>query len=110
MIITSYGSWNNYTHYNTCPGADILDVINGGDSEWQQRMEDTGALNAIETEWCAAIQAALPEGVTLTGDEFIGPHHADPAYSDEIAEFDIRAAIEDIDLQAIIERHDVDNT
>ena len=109
MITTSYGSWNNHTHYNTSPSADILDFVLGGDSDWVQRMQDSGALDAIETEWRAAIQAALPEGVTLAGDEFIGPHSSDPAYTEAIRESDFRAIIDGIDLGAIVERHDVDN-
>jgi len=109
MITTSYGSWNNHTRYNTSPGADILDVVNGGGSEWVERMQASGALDAVETEWRAAIQAALPEGVTLIGDEFIGPHSSDPAYTEAIRESDFKEIIDGIDLNAIIERHDVDN-
>ena len=54
------------------------------------------------------VRAALPEGIYLTGDEFIGLHHSDPNYTDELADFDIKAAIESVDLGEIVERHDVD--
>lgn len=107
---TNYGTWYNHTGYNLTPGADILDAINGGDSPWQQRMEESGALERIESDWRDAIQAALPDGVWLTGNEFIGPHDSDPTFTDEIADFDIKAAIENIDLEKIIEKHDVDST
>lgn len=108
MITTSYGTWYNHTGYNTSPEGDIADYINGGGADWCERMEAAGAVEAIADEYRAAVQAALPAGICLTGDEFIGPHHSDPGYTDEIAEFDIRAAIEDIDLGPIVAKHDVD--
>lgn len=107
---TSFGSWYNHTGYNTSPEADIQDAISGGDTDWHERMDAAGKLDAIASDYRDAVQAALPDGIWLTGDEFIGLHDSDPNYTDEIAEFDISAAIEAIDLNAIVEKHDVDNS
>jgi hypothetical protein len=107
-ITTSYGSWLNAAKHSLTVGTYIIDAINGGDSDWQERMDDSGALDLIERDFRDAIQAALPEGIWLTGEEFIGPHRSDPNYSDDLAEFDIGAAIEGLDLNTIVERWDVD--
>lgn len=108
MITTGYGSWYNHTGYNLSPEADIADYMNGGGSDWCERMDESGATEAIADDYRAAVDKALPEGIYLSGDEFIGLHHTDPDYTDEIAEFDIRAAIEGIDLGSIIQKHDID--
>lgn len=109
MITTSYGSWYNHTGHNTSPKADIADAINGGDTDWLERMEESGALDRVEADYYQAVQDALPDGIWLTGEEFIGLHESDPNYTAEIANFDIRAAIESVDFVAILEKHDVDN-
>lgn len=109
-VTTSYGSWYNHTGSNLTPSADIQDVMGGADSDWLQRMEDSGAIDDIERDWREAINEALPEGITLAGEEFYGPHDSDPDYTDEIQDCDIREIINAIDLQDIIERHDVDLT
>ncbi|SES03108.1 hypothetical protein [Streptomyces qinglanensis] len=107
---TDYGTWCNHgDRYNVSVEASILDAINGGDSDWQQRMETSGALDRIASDYRKAIDNVLPEGISIAGNEFIGLHHTDPDYTEEIGDFDIAGAIEDIDLFAIIERHDVDN-
>jgi hypothetical protein len=108
MITTGYGSWLNHTHYSLTVEGAIADAINGGDADWRERLDDSGAFDQIAADYRNAIQAALPDGIWLTGDEFIGRHHTDPEYSDELAEFDISAAIEAVDLFAIVERWDVD--
>ncbi|SDL27368.1 hypothetical protein [Streptomyces indicus] len=109
-VTTSYGTWANHgDRRNASVEATILDAINGGDSDWQERMETSGALDRIADDYRDAIDDALPEGISISGNEFIGLHHTDPDYTDAIGDFDIRAAIEDIDLYAIIQKHDVDN-
>lgn len=106
MITTGYGSWYNHTGSNTSPAGDVLDAINGGDNDWQRLMEESGALDRIETEYYHAVQNTLPDGIWLTGEEFIGRHESDPLYTDELAEFDIGEAVRSVDLYAIIERHE----
>ncbi|MGP3979451.1 hypothetical protein ACTWQF_36680 [Streptomyces sp. 8N114] len=107
-ITTDYGSWVNHgDHLNVSVEATVLDAINGGDSEWQERMEIAGALDRIASDYRKAINEALPEGVHLVGNDFIGPYYeADHVWTGEL---DIAAVIEDVDLFAIIERHDVDH-
>lgn len=109
---TSYGSWYNVTGTNVTPAGDIGDAITGGDREWRERMEESGALDEIESEWRKAIRAALPDGVDLAGSEFIGPYEDRefPGYpTDEYGSLDLAAIVESVDLMEIVQKHDVDN-
>lgn len=110
---TSYGTWcNQVSPYSTSPDADVLDYINGGDVEWRELLEASGALEDIQREYRNAIDEALPPSVSLCGDEFIGPYEPDgdewDGYpTDEYGGLDIKACLEDIDLESIIDRNDV---
>lgn len=110
---TSYGTWcNQVSPYSTSPDADVLDYINGGDNDWQQLLDASGALATIQAEYRQAINAALPPSVSLCGDEFIGPAYPDDnewdGYPvDNMGGLDIKACVEDIDLQPILERNDI---
>jgi hypothetical protein len=112
---TSYGTWNNHgDRGNVTVAASIADAINGGDADWRERMEASGALDRVEDAYRAAIDEALPQGVSLCGNEFIGPYYSDQSIEQQMAAFDddedpIASAVESADLQAIIEAHDVDN-
>lgn len=109
-VTTSYGTWVNHgDSTNVSVEATIMDNINGGGSDWQERMETSGALDRIASDYRAAIDDALPEGISISGNEFIGLHQTDPDYTDEIGDFNIREAIQGIDLFEIIQKHDVDN-
>ena len=105
---TNYGSWTNLgDHYNISVEATVADYLNGGDSDWRERVETSGAFERMVADYRQAINDALPEGVWLTGNEFIGPYYeADQNWDGEL---DIEAVIEDIDLAPIVERHDPDN-
>ncbi|MFJ2110575.1 hypothetical protein ACIOEX_01380 [Streptomyces sp. NPDC087850] len=109
---SSYGTWTNRVNtFSTSPDADVLDYINGGDSDWQELLERTGALARIQSEYRAAIEAALPAGVSLCGDEFIGPAEPDDGEfddypQDEFGGLDFAAMAEDIDLAPIVERNE----
>jgi len=115
---TSYGTWVNHgDRYNVSVEATLTDHINGGGSEWCDRVESTGAFAKMAADYRAAIADALPDSVSLCGDEFIGPAYPeddewDGYATDEDGRLDISACIEnaDIDLDAIIERHDPDLT
>lgn len=108
ITMTDYGSWTNHgDRSNESVEATIRDAINGGDNEWLERMETSGALDRIASDYRDAIEAALPDNVNLAGNDFIGPYYE--ADCDWDGELDIAALIEEIDLQAIVERHDVDN-
>ncbi|MFD3516258.1 hypothetical protein [Streptomyces sp. NPDC058657] len=108
MITTGYGSWYNHTGSNLNPESDIADYMNGGGTDWCERMDEAGATKAIADDYRAAVDAALPDGIYLTGDEFLGLHRTDPNYSDEIGDFDIKGAIAEIDLGPIVQKHDID--
>lgn len=100
---TSIGTWCNYgDRWNTSVEATIADFLNGGDADWREAMEESGAVGRIAEDYRNAVEAVLPEGISLCGDEFI---------ADVDVDFDadeMREAIEAIDLGAIVERHDVD--
>lgn len=109
---TSYGTWTNRINtFSTSPDADVLDFINGGDDDWRELLEKSGALDEIKSAYRDAIEQALPAGVSLCGDEFIGPAHPEDdefeGYPvDEDGRLDFAACVEDIDLAQIVERHD----
>ena len=105
---TDYGTWVNHgDQYNVSVEATLTDYLNGGDSEWCERVEASGALDAMARDYRDAINAALPKGVTLCGNNFYGPYY--PADYTWDGELDISEIIEGIDLGAIVERHDPDN-
>lgn len=111
---TSYGTWcNRVNQYSTSPDTDILDYINNGDADWRERLETTGARRRMQEAYRAAIEKALPPDVSLCGDEFIGPAHPEPGEFDgyprnEFGALDFKAMVADIDVAAIVERHDPD--
>lgn len=108
VTTTDYGTWCNHgDRYNLTVEATVCDAINGGDNEWQERVQSTGAFDRIVSDYRDAIDAALPEGVTLAGDQFYGPYYeADWTWDGEL---DIAGLIEAIDLYEIVARHDPDN-
>ena len=109
---TSYGTWcNQINQYSTSPDSDVLDYINGGDNAWQTLLDESGALKLIQSEYRDAINAALPPSISLCGDEFIGPYEPDDGEFDgypvdEYGTLDLKALLEDIDLEPIVERND----
>lgn len=109
---TSYGTWcNRVSSYSTTPDTDVEDYIGGGDREWRELLEESGALKKIEQEYRDAIEAALPDSISLCGDEFIGPYETEEGEfdgypRDEFDRLDFKAMFEDIDLAAIVDRND----
>lgn len=89
---TSYGTWLNYTD------APTLEVwIAQGLGEFAADFDADG----IATDYRAALAGALPDGVTLAGVEFWGPHPVTEGVERAISE-----AISATDLNPILERHD----
>ncbi|MFG3051925.1 hypothetical protein ACGFZP_13370 [Kitasatospora sp. NPDC048239] len=110
---TSYGTWYNHTKHNSSPEGDILDFINGGGTDWCERVDECGAFERMASDYRAAVQAALPDGVYLTGDEFIGPAYDDDTDfdgypADEYDDLDLGTIIDSVDLTPIVERWDPD--
>lgn len=109
----SYGGWRSVDDSASTPEETLASWTDGGDLEWRERMEEAGAFDDIASEYRAAIQVALPPGVFLTANEFIGPF--DPADreftgypTDEEGNLDLKAIVDKVDVGAILERHDVD--
>jgi len=108
---TSYGTWCNVYQYSLSPDTDVLDYINGGDNAWQSLLDASGLLKEIQQEYRDAINEALPPSVSLCGDEFIGPYQPDEGEfadypADEFGGLDLKALIEPIDLEPIVDRNE----
>jgi len=92
---TSYGTWHNHQGHELNIESSVTVAL--GD------YSDDHDVAAIAREWHDAINEALPDGVSLVGNQFIGP--ADPAECTWEGELDIAEAIEEVDFWAIAERH-----
>lgn len=101
---TSYGTWNNRVEPSDLTVEQSVTVSLGDyASEYD--------IDEIVSEYRTAINAVLPAGVSLIGDEFIGPYSpADatwgPELEDEDGRLNIKAIVEDIDFWAIAARHE----
>ncbi|MFE1130781.1 hypothetical protein [Streptomyces sampsonii] len=109
---TSWGNWSKVSAYSTSPDADITDYLSGGDSDWCELMEKSGAYDLICKAYRDAINEALPAGVSLAGDEFLGPYEIEEGEFDgypttEDGDVDLKACLEGIDLGQICDRFDV---
>lgn len=95
---TSYGTWcNRVNTYETSPKDGIYAFLNGNDP-------DEYDMDSIVETYLQAIGEALPPGVSLCGDEFIGPAHPE---ADEFDGYPM-TPYEDLDFAAIIEGIEVD--
>jgi hypothetical protein len=105
---TSYGTWENRVdRYRTTVKQSVVEAFGAEGTEGFD-------LDAIVTEYREAINRALPRGVALVGDEFIGPRHPEPGAFDgypvdDSGSLDIKAIVDDIDLWEIVKRHAVRN-
>ncbi|MFI5814937.1 hypothetical protein ACIA7S_28760 [Streptomyces sp. NPDC051643] len=112
---TSYGTWGNrVAALSDSPDADVNDYVGTGAPEWREALEASGALDQIKSDYRAAINAALPADISLCGKEFIGPTQPEAGEfdgypRDENGFLDFAAMVEDIDLAAIVDRHDPDS-
>ncbi|MCD5310866.1 helix-turn-helix transcriptional regulator [Kineosporia babensis] len=109
---TSFGSWVSADATNLTVEESIASYLSGGDIDWLARMEESGAVDAMAADYRAAINEALPDGVSLAGNEFYGPHAPHERAWDgypvtEDGDLDLAAIVEGIDLAPILERHDV---
>ena len=94
MLIADYGLWSDFA-----PGRDPESYV-----------EDARGVNpascdlyALAAEFRRAVNAALPDGVTLAGNMFLGPYEAAECRWD--SPLDITAIISSIDLEPIIKAH-----
>jgi hypothetical protein len=104
MARTVYGYFNNFEFSARNPADVVSSYISGADTEWCERAEENGAFERMVDDYVSALQAALPEGIILSGDEITGPYSScgDKALSEQI-----RVALtETVDLEEIVKRHD----
>lgn len=101
MTTTShYGVWNQKMRSSfSNPRDEVAAALNG---EWSEAFVDAAA-----AAYVVAINDALPDGVSLHGAEFIGPHaerdfEGYPHTEDD--SLDIAAIIAGVNLGAIVER------
>lgn len=89
---TSYGNFTNFAPES----ATLADYIAGALGDYAADYD----LTAIETEVRAALNAALPEGVSLAGNELYGP------YDERSREIDYPAVLGRVDFWEIAARHE----
>lgn len=104
ITTTGYGSWYNVQGHESTIASSIAEACGDYANDYD--------LEAVEDDYRAAIQAALPDTVTLTGDEFIGPYYDkdkdfDGYPEDPEGSLDLTAIIESVDLIAIVEKHEL---
>jgi hypothetical protein len=90
---TSYGTWVNAGDRYALTVEQTIQEAFGG---WGTEGFD---VDAIVRDYRAAINEALPNGITLAGEEFLGPW---PRVA-----VDIAACVAGVDLWPIIERHNL---
>ncbi|MFF9901328.1 hypothetical protein [Streptomyces longispororuber] len=110
---TSYGTWcTRVNGLSTSPDADVVDYVGTGSPDWVRRVQDSGALARMKADYRDAINAALPPDIALCGDTFIGPAEPEPdafdGYPTVDGFLDFAAMVQEIDLDAIVDRHDPD--
>ena len=106
-VTTSYGTWNNRIDaYALTVEQSVVEALGDFADEYD--------VEALADAWRQAINEALPSGVALTGDEFIGPWEAGDDFdgypTDEFGGLDIAAIVQSIDLWKIAERYDLTTT
>ena len=105
MITTSYGTWcNRVDPYSLSVEQSVVEAL--GD------YADDYDVEAIAADWRRAINEALPPGVSLVGNEFIGPAYPEAnafdGYPHDEYSVDIRAIVESVDFWSIAARHEID--
>ena len=104
MITTSYGTWTSRVDpYSLSVEQTVREAL--GD------YADQYDVDAIAADYRQAINQALPEGVSLCGDEFIGPYHSDDAtWGPELeteGRLNIRVIVESVDFWGIVAKHEI---
>ena len=105
IVTTSYGTWANRVDPRALTVEQtIYETLGGYAGDYD--------IDAIAADYRDAINMALPEGVVLAGDEFIGPYYAEdatwgPELEDEDGRLDIKAIVDSVDLWAIVAKHEI---
>jgi hypothetical protein len=101
---TSYGNWTLVERYSVSVEDGVAAALGDFADEYD--------VDAIARDYRAAINAVLPEGVSLNGNEFYGPYYGSDCDftdypTDEHGCLDIKALVESIDFWEIAARHDI---
>lgn len=104
---TSYGSWAQHGDSRALTVEQtVAAFLEAGDPGLRGRAESSGAFASMVADYRDAINAALPDGVDLSGDEFIGPYYdRDRTWRGVLK---IGEIVFGIDLETIVERYDPD--
>lgn len=105
MTTRDIGNWANY---DGTPSVEfsVSFAIRGGDREWLETLTESGAFTRIVDDYRQAINEALPEAITLCGDMFIAECDMRGNLLVDDDEPTISDVLRDVDLFAIVERHD----
>jgi len=93
---TSYGTWPDVTRFDDLTVEQTVVEAFGSDGPYEGL--DIGL---IATEYRDAINAALPDGVVVAGNEFYGPYDR----SGLPVDFNLEWAVASVELWPIIMRH-----
>ncbi|MFV8127507.1 hypothetical protein [Streptomyces syringium] len=97
-LTMDYGSWGTYSDGSSRTLPAYIEEVLGAQGDLNLGDFDT---DAIAEEYRAAINSALPEGISLSGSTFHGPVPMADGIRDEI-----RGVVAAVDLWEIIARHD----
>jgi hypothetical protein len=94
---TGFGSWYNHQGHELTIQQSVIVALGDYGDDYD--------VDAITRDWRAAINEALPDTVTLSGDEFYGPAH--DTDRDWEGDLDITSVIEAVDFWALAARHEL---
>ena len=106
MITTSYGTWcSRVDAYALTVEQSVVESLGDFADEYD--------VEALADDYRQAINEALPPGVSLVGDEFIGPAYPEPGqfdgYPHDQYSVDIKSIVDSVDFWSIAARHEITN-
>lgn len=105
ITTTDYGTWTNAVdRFSPTLESSLSAGFSGSEGP------DGFEVEAIASDYRDAINAALPDSVTLSGDQFYGPYYPEDQNfegyaTDQNGDLDIKAIVEGVNLNAIVEKY-----
>ena len=104
MITTSYGTWcSRVDPYALTVEQSVVEILDDFSDEYD--------VEGLADAWRQAINEALPPGVSLCGDEFIGPASPEPnqfdGYPHDEYSVDIKSIVDSVDFWEIAARYEI---